>query len=188
MQKNRKVRCMIMNPDVLRTISYGLYAIGTRNNGQANLSIVNTVFQVTAEPLMVAVSVNKNNLTHDWIQKNGAFSVSVLSEQAAAPVIAFLGFRSGRDFDKMQKVEFTLTDTGLPVLTQGICCWFSCKLVSAHDLPTHTLFVGEVTDSSAEYGGDPMTYRYYHEILKGKASKNAPTFTASGGTGTARPR
>lgn len=56
-------------------ITYGLYIIssfdGERHNGQ----IVNTVFQATASHPRVAASLNKNNLTHAYVEKNGLYAV-----------------------------------------------------------------------------------------------------------------
>ena len=41
---------------------------------------------------------------------------------------------------------------------------------------THTVFLGEVTDAGNLKKETPMTYKYYHEVVKGKAPKNAPTY------------
>ena len=41
---------------------------------------------------------------------------------------------------------------------------------------THTVFLG--AQVAAEQYGDrtPMTYDYYHKVIKGKSPKNAPRF------------
>ena len=41
---------------------------------------------------------------------------------------------------------------------------------------THTVFLGEVMEAEVLHGGTPMTYAYYHKVLKGKTSVNAPTY------------
>ncbi len=43
------------------------------------------------------------------------------------------------------------------------------------ETPTHTVFLGEVIDGDVLNQGTPMTYKYYHEVIKGKSPKNAPT-------------
>ena len=45
----------------LNYITYGLYIVTTIDGEKKNGLIVNTVFQVTAEPARVAISVNKQN-------------------------------------------------------------------------------------------------------------------------------
>lgn len=45
------------------------------------------------------------------------------------------------------------------------------------DCGTHVIVIGKlVTSYPGE--GTPMTYAYYHRVIKGKAPKNAPTFRA----------
>ena len=41
---------------------------------------------------------------------------------------------------------------------------------------THTVFLGEVLDADVLKPGTPMTYSYYHKVVKGKSPKNAPTY------------
>ena len=43
---------------------------------------------------------------------------------------------------------------------------------------THTVFLGEVIDAQPLKSGEPMTYAYYHKVLKGKSPKKAPTYIA----------
>ena len=49
---------------------------------------------------------------------------------------------------------------------------------------THTVFLGEVIDAGSYDGmGDAMTYAYYHNVVKGKSPKNAPTYLPENGDG-----
>ena len=41
---------------------------------------------------------------------------------------------------------------------------------------THTVFLGEVVSADDYSDENPMTYKYYHEKLKGSSPKNAPTY------------
>ena len=41
---------------------------------------------------------------------------------------------------------------------------------------THTVFLGEVLDADVLKNEEPMTYAYYHKVVKGKSPKNAPTY------------
>ena len=165
-----------MEPKILRTLNYGMYAIGVKGDERPSACIVNTVFQVTAQPQSVAVSINIGNYTNEMIKKTGIFSVSVLSENTSGAVIGALGFNSGRESDKLRNVGHKVLREGVPVLRENICCWFLCKVVNRVEIGTHTVFVGEIIAGSDEYKGTPMTYDYYHRVIKGRAPSNAPTF------------
>ncbi|MCK4524188.1 flavin reductase, partial [candidate division WOR-3 bacterium] len=84
-----------MNTKVLHKINYGLYIISSKKNNKLNGQIANTVFQITSDPKTIAISINKENLTHECIEDMEAFSVSILSEQATMPFIGKFGFKSG---------------------------------------------------------------------------------------------
>jgi len=68
-----------MNYKTLHKISYGLYVVSSRKENKFNRQIANTVFQVTSEPPTIAVSINKQNLTHQFIKESRKFTVSIKS-------------------------------------------------------------------------------------------------------------
>lgn len=165
-----------MKDAILFSLSYGMYAIGVKDEDKASACIVNTVFQVTNTPNRIAVSMNHDNYSHECIKKNGIFTVSVLSEDTSGAVVGALGFTSGRNSDKLANVRHKILAEGVPVIKENICCWFLCKVVGSVETPTHTVFIAEITAGSDEAKGAPMTYDYYHKVIKGKAPKNAPTY------------
>ena len=59
-----------MNKGAFYKLSYGLYVITSGVEGKFNGQIANTVFQVTSEPPTMAVSINKQNYTHECIQSS----------------------------------------------------------------------------------------------------------------------
>ena len=166
-----------MNPKILRNLSYGLYAIGVKGKDGPSACIVNTVIQVTStSPAIVAISMNHNNYSHQCICENGVFTVSVLSEDTSGTVIGALGFNSGRDVNKLSNVRHKVLAEGVPVIKENTCCWFLCRVVGNVETPTHTVFLAEIVAGSDKSAGKPMTYSYYHEVIKGSAPKNAPTY------------
>ena len=123
--------------------------------------------------------MNHDNYSHECIQKTGLFTVSVFSEDTSGAVIGALGFASGRNTDKLANVRHRVLEEGLPIIKENICCWYLCKVITSAETPTHTLFVGEIIAGSDKAVGIPMTYDYYHKVIKGSAPKNAPTYQAS---------
>lgn len=165
-----------MNPSIFRSMTYGMFAVGVKGDERPSACIVNTVVQITSSPIQIAVSINHGNYTNECIKKTGEFTVSVLSEDTSGTIIGALGFNSGRDTDKLTNVRHKILREGLPVLREDICCWFLCKVVNTVETCSHTIFIAEVTSGSDKATGNPMTYDYYHRVIKGKAPKAAPTY------------
>ena len=165
-----------MTSDVLGTLTYGMYAIGVKCGDKVSACIVNTVQQVASNPNIISVSMSHNNYSNECIRKEGIFTVSVLSEDTSGAVIGALGFSSGRDSDKLKNISYRVLAEGVPVVRENICCWFLCKVVGSAETRSHTVFLAEVVAGSDSVQGKPMTYEYYHRVIKGRAPKNAPTY------------
>ena len=71
-----------MDNRVLFNIGYGLYVLTANEGEKDNGCIINTVMQVTSEPLQIAIAVNKKNYTNEMIQRTKKFNISILSESA----------------------------------------------------------------------------------------------------------
>lgn len=165
-----------VNRQVFSHISYGLYVVTSCLRDKLNGQIVNTVLQVTSEPPRVAVIINKNNLTHEFILGSGAFGATVLDTSTPMTFIGLFGFKSGRTEDKLSKVQYILGTTGVPLITDHGISILEAKVIDQVDVGTHTLFVGDVVAAEVIRSGEPLTYAYYHTHLKGKSPKNAPTY------------
>ena len=165
-----------MDPTVFFDMSYGVYGVSAydEEKGRSTGCTANSVMQVTAEPATVAVSVNHVNHTHACIEKTGKFAVSILAESSKPLIIGTFGFRSGRDFDKFAGFDTREVD-GLQVLNDA-CGYFVCEVVQKMETETHTVFLGKVVAAERIQKAAPMTYAYYHNVIKGKTSKNAPTY------------
>ena len=84
-----------MNPKTLHKIPYGLYAVCSIKNGKYNGQIANALFQVTSEPPTIAISINKKNLTHEYIKSSKVFTASILCDHTPMTFIGNFGFKSG---------------------------------------------------------------------------------------------
>ncbi len=165
-----------MTPKAFHAMSYGVYIVSTWDNGRPTGCTANCAAQITSSPATVMVSINKDNHTNRCIADCGYFAISVLSEKTDPSVIGTFGFRSGKDFDKFSAVPYAVLGK-LPVVTDA-CAYIVCKVVKTMDTSTHTVFLGEVTDADVLSDDPPMTYAYYHTVIKGKTAKNAPTYIA----------
>ncbi len=164
-----------MDETVLWKLSYGMYALCADDNGRPVGCIVNTASQITSVNPIIAVSVNKNNYTYGVIEKTKKFALSILSEETPAATIGVLGYQSGKNTNKFEKVAYRL-EHGLPILEEAICGWLICDVLSIVDCETHGIVLARVSAAENGTAGQPMTYKYFHEVIKGKAPKNAPTY------------
>lgn len=161
--------------DGLSFITYGLYIVTTSWQGKDNGLIVNTVFQVSAEPARVAISVNKASLTHDLILQSRVFAAMPLEQKTDLPFIGRFGFRTGRTYDKMAGLSIQRGTLGAPIVLDHTLSFLEVAVDQMIDEGTHTLFIGEVKDGGCMHprSDEPLTYEYYHTVIKGKTPKGA---------------
>lgn len=163
-----------MNKNAFRSLSYGVYIISTLDGNRSTGCVANSAMQITSSPATIAVSINHDNYTNSCIEKSGKFAISILSEESDSGLIGTFGFQSGKDVNKFDGVDAVVKE-GLSVVTDA-CGYIVCKVINKMETATHTVFLGEVVDADVLKKEEPMTYAYYHQVVKGKSPKNAPTY------------
>lgn len=163
-----------MNSKVLRTLSYGVYIVSTMDGERPTGCTANSAMQITSSPATIAVSINHDNYTNHCIDASGLFAVSILAETSAPSLIGHFGFQSGREVNKFDTVSFEMK-SGVPIITDS-CGYIVCKVINKMETSSHTVFLGEVIDGDVLLSAPAMTYAYYHNVIKGKSPKTAPTY------------
>jgi len=151
--------------NALWKIPYGLFLVTAKDGEKDNGCIVNTFSQDTFSPLQVSVIINKENYTHDMIQKTGLFAISVLTESTPFSLFKEYGFSTGREVNKFDNVS-NRTKHGLPVVLDHANSTFEGKVVSSFDCNTHTIFLAEVTEAVVVSNEKSCTYDYYLKNIK----------------------
>ena len=149
-------------------IGYGLYVVTSNDGKKDNGLIVNTVTQVSDNPNLVAVNINKTNYSHHVIKQTGKMNVNCLSIDAPFSVFENFGFQSGRTADKFAGWDTVRSDNGLVILPKYINAAFSLKVEQYVDLGTHGMFICSVTEARVMSDRDTMTYTYYLNNVKPK--------------------
>jgi flavin reductase (DIM6/NTAB) family NADH-FMN oxidoreductase RutF/rubredoxin len=170
-----------MNPSALSKLGYGMYLVASRKGDKFNAQVANTVFQITSEPPTVAVSINKKNLTHEYIKDSRVFTASVLSQATPLSFIGGFGFRSGRDADKFQGVNYKIGKTEAPIVLDNAVAYLEAKVSQEIDVGTHTIFIGRVIAAEVITDDKCLTYEYYHQVKRGTTPKTAPSYIESKG-------
>lgn len=166
----------MINFEAFFKMTYGLYIVSSGDLKIGNGFVSNSVFQVTAEPPQIAACCNKDNYSCGLIQKTGAYTVSVLQQNASSEIIGKFGYKSGMDLNKLEGTECITKDSGVPIVTQDSIAYLECKVKQTIDVGTHLIFIGEVIEADILADLDPLTYAYYRNVKRGVAPKNAPTY------------
>ena len=156
-----------IEPAALFTLSYGLFVLTAKEGERDNGCIINTVTQVSSVPKRISIAVNKDNLTHDMIVSTGVFNISVLTESSKFALYERFGLQSGSTVDKFAGfTAFDRSANGLTYVTESVNALLSCKVISAQDCGSHTLFVADLTEARKLSKEPSVTYEYYRQHIK----------------------
>lgn len=160
--------------NALNRLSYGLFVLSAELNGKNNACIINTAVQLTSNPETLSICVNKSNFTHGMILQSGKFTVSVVSQKAKFDLFERFGFSSGGENDKFADFEgYSYAKNGMPYITSGTNAYISVDVSKTVDMGTHTLFIGDVTESCITDDALSVTYEYYQNNIKPPIPQNA---------------
>ncbi len=146
------------NPKITRKISQGVYILTTKGGG----CVVDAVSRASAgEQPLFTVAIAKTNHSHQLLQDNDRFALSVLGEKSNPDTIQTFGFCSSKDVDKFANCE-TDEIEGVPVVKNTLG-YMVFEKVDAIDADTHTIFIGRMIEADVIQDEAPMTYAYYQE-------------------------
>lgn len=144
---------------ILWKMPSGLYVLGSRAGDRRNGMTLNWATQVSTDPKLLAVSVEKAAVTHQLVAEGRSFTLNVVKREDRAIV---------RKFTKPVEVDlaamtlngFPFHDgpTGAPVLDQA-AAWLDCRVTAEVDAGHYTLFLGEVVDCGFQVPEDVEVLR-----------------------------
>ena len=164
-----------MDYSVLNDLSYGMYIITTKINNKKVGCFINTAMQITSKSPVIAISLNKDNYTNEILKETRKCAISILSEKAGSNLISKFGYFSSREINKFDDVNYQNIEN-LPVVLEDVCGYIIGEVMRVIDVDTHDIFLIKVLSTAKVLEQKPMTYRYYHEVLKGTSPKKAPTY------------
>ena len=103
-------------------------------------------------------------------------AVSVLSQDTPLSFIGHFGFKSGREIDKLEGINYKTGETQAPVVNDNALAYLEARVTQEVDVGTHTIFIGELVGADVIREGEPMTYAYYHQVKRGTTPKTAPSY------------
>jgi flavin reductase (DIM6/NTAB) family NADH-FMN oxidoreductase RutF len=158
--------------EALESMPYGLYIIGSRGSDNINGMMADWVMQVSFEPRLVAVSLERNSTTLRNLRETGFFTVNMLGSEQRSLAVKFCQPREaskiqGRSeeashviYDKMAGVPYQMGAlSDCPILDEGIA-YVECEVHEILDVGDHALAVGRVLHGAIlREGSEPLTNR-----------------------------
>jgi flavin reductase (DIM6/NTAB) family NADH-FMN oxidoreductase RutF len=122
----------------------GLFIIGSRAGERRNGMTCNWATQLSFDPKLVGVGVEREAYTHELIRGGRVFSISIIDREDRAVVRKFVKpVEVDVEARTLNGFPFHDGPSGSPVLDQAVA-WIDCELRQEVDLGGHTLFIGEV--------------------------------------------
>lgn len=140
---------------VLRTFTYGLYAVSCADGDEVNAFTANWLSQVSFEPPLVAVSIENETKSLPMILRSRKFIINVY-RQGDRELAGKLGKSALKHPEKLTDIAYTSGPGGAPILRDALA-WVACEVKHTIEAGDSTLVVAEVSDVGMQGEGQPLT-------------------------------
>jgi len=145
-------------------MTYGIYILTSKFNGEINGMVASWVTQVSYDPPLIMVAVHPDRYSHDMIENGRMFALHALESSQKEMLDRFKG--PNRE-NKFSGISWETKKTGVPVL-KNCLAWFELTVIKHLNPGNHSLFIGEVVNSGAEIVGTPLCTLEYEGMYTGK--------------------
>ncbi len=143
-----------MDPATLNAVTWtipnALCLIGSRSGDEWNGMTHSWVTQVSMEPVIIAIGVDRKAVTNRLIREGGSFSVN-LWDRADTRVFRSFSKPATREGSALNGRPVHEGITGVPIFDEAVA-WLECRLYQTVEFVTHDLFLGEVVDAGFREG------------------------------------
>lgn len=152
--------------DALAKIPYGVSVV-TMGRGGASVEnglTVSWMSQVSFEPPMLMIAVDKLHYSVDLLRSTKNFCVNLLADQQTALAARFARQATTAEA-KLEGVPQRAADSGAAILTDSVA-YFDCEVSSMVEAGDHLLVIGQIDDAAVLGERTPLTsasgLRYRH--------------------------
>ena len=144
---------------VLWSLPYGLYVVGSRSGDRRNLMTLNWVTQVSFDPKLLGIGIEKGAFTHELIVEGGVFVLQTIDREDRAIVRKFTKpVEDDPGAGTLNGFAVHEGGTGAPILDQAVA-FVECEVRQTVDLGNHSFFIGEVVDAGFQRDEDTPVLR-----------------------------
>ena len=145
---------------VLRSVVYGVYVLGVRGGSVEgdlpHATAVSWLTQLSFEPPMIGVALERESATLPLVRAAGAFAVSVLPAGARSTA-SRLGRSTATTPRKLAGIaHHPAPESGAPVLDEATG-WLDCRVRGELPSGDHVLVVAEVVEAGTQHEGATLT-------------------------------
>jgi len=132
--------------------------VSTAHEDRRDIMTATAMFVSEKEPLIV-ISVAKDHLTEQLINKSGKFTLVIAGEDHHKLAIQ-VGSSKGETTDKFEKFSISTesAEPGSALIPQGAAAWMACDVESSQDIKGYRLFIGRVADQH-DTGNPPLVWQ-----------------------------
>jgi flavin reductase (DIM6/NTAB) family NADH-FMN oxidoreductase RutF len=136
--------------ELLQRIPYGFYSITSRNGDEVNAMVANWIAQVSFEPKLVALGLQRTSYSYELITQGKVFVVNLFLSKDEDAIKPFTQSRA-KNPDKLSGVQYaTAPATGCPIIPSA-AGYIECRVIDIFATGgDHDVVLGEVV------GGDVL--------------------------------
>lgn len=141
----------------MRRWATGVTVVTSKFNGIQHGMTVSSFTSVSLEPPTVLISLEKSTRTHELVLGSGFYGVTILANGQSEISDRFAG-RQTEDQNRFIGLDTFTLETGVPLLADGLAS-FDCRVFSAYEVGSHTIFIGHVLASQIRMNENrPLIY------------------------------
>jgi flavin reductase (DIM6/NTAB) family NADH-FMN oxidoreductase RutF len=146
--------------EVLSHFPSGVTVVTTADGEELSGMTVASFASLSLHPPLVLICIEKSVKTHDAIARAGRFGVSILAAHQANVSNRF----ASKAEDKFEGIPFRRGPEGSPLI-EGAIATMECTVMAQLPGGDHSIFVGEVFDTTTA-AGHPLVYfrSGYHKL------------------------
>ena len=144
-----------LKKQVLRTFTYGLYAVSCSYAGEVNIFTANWLSQISFDPPLVAISIENTSKSLPMILNSRKCTINVF-RSGDRELAGKLGKSAIQHPDKLATISFHLGDNGCPILNDALA-WVACEIHDTVKAGDSTLVIAEVVGVGMIAEGQSLT-------------------------------
>ena len=141
---------MALTDELINTVTWkipnALALVGSRAGDERNAMTTSWISQLSQDPVLIGIGVDRTAVTHRLISTGGCFTVNLWDAEDTKVFVKF-SKPAADDGTTLNGRAVHAATTGAPVFADAVA-WMDCEVRHTLDLGTHTLFVGEVVDAA----------------------------------------
>lgn len=154
--------------EAMHELPYGIYVIGSVRDGRPNGMIADWVMQISFEPRLIAVGLERDSTTLANLRERPVMTVNLLAEDGMPLAQGFLqpteaskiagrgDDAASQRHDKLAGVDYSVTESGCPILDAALA-FLDCEVERFIDIGDHTLAIARVVDGEVLNSAEPLT-------------------------------